>query len=180
MHILAGKLKYKKINYKKDATLRPTRNIVRKSFFDTVAPIIKGSVFLDLFAGVGSMGLEALSRGAKKAIFVDNSFKSVEIIKRNLKEAGCLDSGVVMRRDAEDIKYAQEMKEVNLVYIDAPYDFDINSFLGSFLEHLNPEAIVCVEHARSRVLGDSFGEFSKFKVRHFGKSTLSYFGAGDE
>ena len=180
MRILAGKLKYKRINYKKDANLRPTRNVVRKSFFDTVAPVIKDSVFLDLFAGVGSMGLEALSRGAKKAIFVDNSFRSVEIIKRNVNEAGCEDNSVVIKKSVYEFNADPRLKDVNLVYMDAPYEFDINAFLEEFFEYVNPEAIVCVEHASKKSLGEMFGRFVKFKTRHFGKSSLSYFGVLDE
>ena len=180
MRILAGKMKYKRLNYKKDEKLRPTKNIVRKSFFDTVAPAIEGSVFLDLFAGVGSMGIEALSRGAKEAIFVDNSSRSVDIIKRNVEEAGCKDSSVVLRKNAYEFNNDPRLEKVDLVYIDAPYDFDVNRFLAEFFKFVNPNAIVCVEHSSKKPPKDSFGKFVKFKTRNFGKSTLSYFGVVDE
>ncbi len=180
MRILAGKFKYKRINYKKDDKLRPTRNVVRKSFFDTVAPMVRESVFLDLFAGSGTMGLEALSRGAKRAIFVDRAKRSIDIIKRNVSESGCEGSALVIKDDAYNFAKSDLLKSVDLVYVDAPYEFEIEIFLDEFFKYVNPLAVVCVEHERSRIMPDRFGRFVKFKVRNFGKSTLSYFGVPED
>ncbi len=177
MRVIAGKLKYKKLHYNKDKRIRPTRSIVRKSFFDTVMGLVEGSVFLDLFAGSGSMGIEALSRGASKVFFVDRSSESINLIKKNVKSAWNVE---VIKQDAERFIDSEIVKIVDLVYIDPPYDFDFNGFLERFFSVVNRNAIVCVEHDKKTQLKESFGSFRKIKSRTFGKNTLDYFGVNDE
>ncbi len=177
MRVIAGKLKYKKLHYKKNTKLRPTRSIVRKSFFDTIKGVIEGSVFLDLFAGSGSLGMEALSRGAKKVIFVDNSKESISLINQNTKGAENVE---IVKSDAERFLESDSLKSVDLAYIDPPYKFDSNSFLKKFFSKVNRNAIVCVEHDKKTKLDDKFGAFKKFKSRTFGKNTLDYYGVSDE
>jgi len=177
MRIQAGNLKYKKIKYIKDDRLRPTRNIVKKSFFDTVSSIIEGCVFLDLFAGVGSVGIEAISRGAKEAIFVDNSFRSIKIIKENINLSRCESKSVVVKSDAESFVCNRDiMKRVDMVYADAPYGYDISNLLEKLFLNVNKNAIICVEHGNQKELEEKFGEFSNIKRRKIGKNILDYFG----
>ena len=177
MRVIAGKLKYKKLHYKKNRKLRPTRSIVRKSFFDTVRGIIEDSIFLDLFAGSGSLGMEALSRGAKKVIFVDNSKESISLINKNTKGNENVE---VVKSDAERFLESEHMKSVDLAYIDPPYNYNFNNFLKKFFSKINRNAIVCVEHDKNTKLDNEFGEFKKFKSRTFGKNTLDYYGVSDE
>ncbi len=177
MRVIAGKLKYKKLYYKKNVFLRPTRSIVRKSFFDTMMGLIEGSVFLDLFAGSGSVGMEALSRGAKKVIFVDNSKDSISLINRNTKG---IENVEVVRSDAERFLDSEIMKVVDVVYIDPPYEFDFNGFLDKFFSKINKKAIVCVEHDIRTTLRESFSDFKRIKSKTFGKNTLDYYGVEDE
>lgn len=179
MRILAGDFKYKKISYIKNEKLRPTRSIVRKSFFDTVSRTVKGSVFLDLFAGVGSIGLEAVSRGAKEVVFVDKSFKSVKIIKKNIDSMGCDGRVAVFKANAGEFVKSPKMRMFDLVYIDAPYDFDINSLLKELFGNVNKNAIVCIEHLRGNDLDNSFLNFVKSKNKNFGKNSLDYFEVAD-
>lgn len=177
MRVIAGKLKYKRLHYKKNKKMRPTRNIVRKSFFDTVRGIIENSVFLDLFAGSGSLGMEALSRGARKVIFVDNSKESISLINRNTKG---FENVQVIKSDAERFLDSELLKNVDLAYIDPPYEYNFNDFLKKFFTKINRSAIVCIEHDKKTRLDDEFGEFKRFKSRTFGKNTLDYYGVSDE
>ncbi len=180
MRIQAGNLKYKKIKYIKDDRLRPTRNIVKKSFFDTILPIIDGCVFLDLFAGVGSVGIEALSRGAKEAIFVDNSFRSIKVIKENIVLSGCKAKSVVVKSDvASFVGNKDIMKRVDIVYMDAPYEYNISDLLEELFLNVNRNAIICVEHSNKKEIKLKFGEFSNIKRRKIGKNILDYFGVVD-
>ncbi len=180
MRILAGEFKYKKVNYIKDKNLRPTRSIVRKSFFDTIQSIVKGSVFLDLFAGVGSVGLEAASRGAEEVIFVDKSYRSIDIIKRNIESMGNVSKFRLIHTNAFKFLDNSLVRSVDLVYVDAPYDFEINIFLKDFFSKINKNAVVCVEHAKDSRLDDRFLDFSKIKNRNFGKNSLDYFEVENE
>ncbi len=181
MRILAGNLKYKRIKYIKDDRLRPTRNIVKKSFFDTVMPIIKGSLFLDLFAGVGSVGIEAISRGAQKAIFVDNSLRSISIIKENISLSGCTDKSVVIKSDAFGfVEKTDILKSVDIVYLDAPYKYDLSNLLDKLFQKINKNAIICVEHENSGLLKGQIGDFLNIKSKRIGKNILDYFGVDNE
>ncbi len=177
MRVIAGKTKYKKLYFKRNQLLRPTRSIVRKSFFDTMMGLIEDSVFLDLFAGCGSIGTEALSRGAKKVVFVDKSKESISLIKKNVKG---FENAEVIKSDAVDFLDNPILKEITVAYVDPPYDYEINQFLFKLFDVINPEAVVCVEHDKKTNLFDSFGEFRKFKSRTFGKNMLDYFGVGYE
>ncbi len=176
MRILAGDFKYKKVSYIKNKDLRPTRSIVRKSFFDTVQGVIRDSIFLDLFAGVGSIGFEAASRGAKEVIFVDKANASIDIIRKNVNEFK-LDSKVtIIRANGYEFINSSFMSKVEIVYIDAPYNFDINNFLKAFFEKVNKNAIVCVEHLKGKHVDDEFvGGFKNIKSKSFGKNSLDYF-----
>ena len=176
MRILAGDFKYKKVNYIKNKDLRPTRSIVRKSFFDTVQGIVKNSVFLDLFAGVGSIGFEAVSRGAKEVIFVDRSYMSIDIIRKNAEEFKLKSKVTIVRANGYDFINSSFMDRIDIVYIDAPYDFNINNFLKAFFEKVNKNAIVCVEHLKGKPIDSEFGNgFKNIKSRSFGKNSLDYF-----
>ncbi len=154
--------------------MRPTRSIVRKSFFDTIRDLIEGSVFLDLFAGSGSIGMEAISRGAEKVIFVDSSSESISLIARNTRN---MENVEIIKSDAERFLDSSVLETVDIVYIDPPYKFNLDSFLDRFFSKVNKNAIVCVEHEKGTKLRDKFGDFSRLKNRVFGKNTLDYYGA---
>ncbi|WP_051904410.1 16S rRNA (guanine(966)-N(2))-methyltransferase RsmD [Hippea jasoniae] len=177
MRVIAGAYKYKKLKYKRNRYLRPTRSIVRKSFFDTVRGLLEESVFIDLFAGSGSIGVEALSRGAKEVVFVDNSSESVELIRNNVKP---FSNATVKKIDARRFLDDPVLDRADLVYVDPPYDFNLKEFLVELFEKINQNAIVCVEHDKYKPLDDRFGRFKKIKSRSFGKNTLDYFGVKDE
>ncbi|WP_025270150.1 16S rRNA (guanine(966)-N(2))-methyltransferase RsmD [Hippea sp. KM1] len=177
MRIIAGKLKYKKLYYKKNQFLRPTRSIVRKSFFDTMRDVIEGSVFVDLFAGSGSIGMEALSRGAKRVIFVDSAKESVDLIRKNTRD---MDNVDVLKMDAFRFLDEPILKRADVIYVDPPYSFEIDGFLMGLFDMVNRDAIVCVEHDKKSPINSEFGQFRRFKSRSFGKNTLDYFGVIDE
>ncbi len=174
MRVLSGSLKNRSIYFKKDKFLRPTRSIVRKSFFDAVQFLIKDSVFLDLFAGAGSIGIEALSRGAEEVFFVDNSSESINIISKNIGVSG-KNNAHLHKTDARNFLYMPYINQINLAYIDPPYSFDINAFLKIFFERVKNDAYVCVEHESKVIVKDKFFEFSKIKSKKFGRNMLDYF-----
>lgn len=174
MRVLSGSLKNRSIYFKKDKFLRPTRSIVRKSFFDAVQFLVKGSMFLDLFAGAGSIGIEALSRGAEEVFFVDNSSESIDIISKNIVVSG-KDNAHLYKTDAYHFLYTPYINQINLVYIDPPYNFDINAFLKVFFERVKNDAYVCVEHESKAVIENKFYGFFKIKSKKFGRNMLDYF-----
>lgn len=124
MRILSGLYKSRQIQAPKGKDLtRPTPSLLRKVFFDTVWPYLPESIFLDLFAGSGVMGFEAISRGAQAAYLVDNSSISIQCIQKNKKALDCQDNVHVVKKDAISTLSFFKRKGIkpNIVYIDPPY-----------------------------------------------------------
>lgn len=103
-----------------DGITRPVTDRIKVSLFDTLDPVIKNSHVLDLYAGSGAIGLEALSRGAVKATFVESDFKAVELIKRNAERARLKENVDVFHCSIETF-FAQNSKKFNLIFLDPPF-----------------------------------------------------------
>lgn len=124
MHIIAGLFKNRIITTPKGLATRPTSSRLREALFNICQHSIEGARFLDLFAGSGAMGLEALSRGASSALFIDNSRESVRSIRQNLETLGIVDHAVVFAGDVfQHMKKLAEAKQVfDIIYADPPYE----------------------------------------------------------
>lgn len=123
MRIIGGKARGTKLYTLEGMQTRPTLDRVKESIFNIIQMDLQGSVFLDLFAGSGAIGLEALSRGARKAILCDKSKDAIEIIKKNIEKTHFASQVQVYNMDFE--KCLKELKEeLDLIYIDPPYNTD--------------------------------------------------------
>jgi len=121
IRIIAGTFQGRKIKAPKSNKTRPTQSSLRESFFNIVQGKIAGSVFLDLFAGSGAMGFEALSRGAKEAVFVDQNPIPISCVRENGKMLEVEDQITVIKRDALSALNILN-QEFDLIFIDPPYD----------------------------------------------------------
>lgn len=139
MRIVAGTLKNKPIIAPKGHETRPTSERLRESLFNICQSYIEDADFLDLCAGSGAMGLEALSRGAKSATFIDNNRESILAIKDNIRSLGVEDRAHVFQGDVFDYleKLAKRGKTFNIIYADPPYEMD---------SMLNGQPISCSNH----------------------------------
>lgn len=135
MHIISGLYKSRKIAAPKGLETRPTSGRLREALFNICQNEIDGARFLDLFAGSGAMGLEALSRGAVKATFVDNSKESIRCIKANVSALGLDKSSHVIYGDVfNSLKdLAKGGQRFDIIYADPPYDTSIASGGGKVL-----------------------------------------------
>jgi len=124
MHIYAGTHKNKKLIAPKGQLTRPTTGRLRETLFNICQAAIEEAHFLDLFAGSGAMGIEALSRGAKDAIFIDNSKESLRCVEQNLRQLGLEKQAQVLFGDVFSwlAKLAKQPRKFNLIYADPPYD----------------------------------------------------------
>lgn len=124
MKIVAGNFKSRKIIVPKGDVVRPTSERLRETLFDICQGYIQDTAFLDLFAGSGAMGLEALSRGAKSATFIDNHRESIRCIKQNIQSLEVEKSCTVYSGDVfESIKrLIGQGKRFDIIYADPPYD----------------------------------------------------------
>ena len=118
-----------------DSLVRPIPDKLKESLFNIIQDDVRGSVFLDGFAGTGSVGIEALSRGAEKVIFVDNYYPAIKVIKANLSKCGAEDKSRLLRKEFNRavIQLAQEKMKFSLVFLDPPY---------RFLDERNPLKVV--------------------------------------
>ena len=150
VRIIAGSRKGHTIAAPKGLATRPTGDRVREAAFNLIGPV-DGATVLDLFAGSGAMGLEALSRGAERAVFVESDPDAVRAIERNLDKLR-LTGAAILRRDARTALAAEAgaAREYDLVLLDPPYDewAQLESALAPYLEAvLAPDGLLVVETA---------------------------------
>ena len=155
--------------------IRPTRSMVRQALFNVLADRVPDSRFLDLFAGAGTVGFEALSRGAASAVFVDSDRRAQSVIARNAERFGC---GKRCRTvHAEVARWLRtgprEVPEADICFVDAPYrDPDVDTVLALLGDH--PPPLVVCEHHRARRLPDRLGELERVRDINHGLTTLTF------
>ena len=188
MRVIFGKAKGTRLGSLKGADIRPTLDRVKESFFNQVGPGLNGLWFLDLFAGTGSMGLEALSRGAKKVFFVEIDPRGQKLIYSNLEkcrfwkedDGSKEENWILLKSDAIHAIHtlAERGHRFDLVYVDPPFDKDL---YASCLAELSASAIldgssrVIVEHFHKNALNENYGKLHLISARRTGDTRLSFF-----
>ena len=124
MRIISGKARGTKLYTLEGTNTRPTLDRVKESIFNIIQNEIEGATVLDLFAGSGAIGLECLSRGAKKAILCDRSKEAVEIIKRNIEKTHMEECAKIINTDFETCLEKLKNEQFDIIYIDPPYATD--------------------------------------------------------
>ncbi len=174
------------------AGVRPTSDKVREALFSILGERVKDAVFLELYAGTGAVGIEAVSRGAKRAVFVDSSPKSVRLIRENLDSLGCRDRAAVIAKDVIAFlkKSARErgrstgLGPYDIVFADPPYHADARGAVPEFLEILGSAelayvfsegALVAYEHFRKNSAPEQIGRLIKKKNYLYGDTTVSLY-----
>lgn len=179
MRVIAGKWKGRTLVAPTGTVARPTTDRVKESMFSMmgIGGFSHGCV-LDLFAGSGALGLEALSRGADRAVFVDESVVSLRAVKENLKRVDALLCADVWRADWRKgiSRLAEANQEISWVFLDPPYPKNLweqaLSNIGQQL--LVTEGIVC-EHPKTKVLPDEIDMFSIWKHKVYGDIAISIY-----
>ena len=183
MRIIAGKYRGRKLKSPPSLQTRPTSDRLRETLFDILAPRIKGARFLDLCAGSGAVGIEALSRGAAHVTFVDRSRKMYALIETNLKSLNVSDDEieVVSREALESLRRRanQEAVPFDIIFFDPPYSMDYEAVLDYVSEHatrmLVEGGVMIVEHHRKRDLKGEFGALQRSRMLKQGDSCLSFY-----
>ena len=124
MRIIAGKARGTKLYTLEGENTRPTLDRVKESLFNIIQNQIQGSIFLDLFSGSGAIGLEAVSRGAKKAILCDRSKQACAIIKKNIEKTHFLDNIELYNMDFKEVLKNKITEKVDIIFLDPPYKTD--------------------------------------------------------
>src|SRR6267143_1953028 len=185
MRVIAGIFRSRILKSLKGLALRPTSDRLRETLFNVLAPNIGGSRFVDLFAGTGAIGIEALSRGAAEVVFIENHVPAVTLIRRNLESLGIDSGATVVALDALRglAMLATQKTEAapgfDYIFLDPPYsaaeDYSrVLEFLGS-TELLAPGGMVIAEHRRNFDLSEEAGALRRFRVLRQGDAALSFY-----
>jgi len=187
MRISAGHLKGRKINFKKaqmaakkECALRPTSSKVRESVFNIIGNLIVNAKFIDLYAGTGAVGIEALSRGAKMVFFVEPDRKRAELIKDMLKDCGCFERAEIIKSKAADFikKAERDNSKFDIIFLDPPYHSgELERILPMLSdgELLHDEGIIIAEHLSKKKLPDEIGNFVQKKAYKYGDTMLTLY-----
>jgi 16S rRNA (guanine966-N2)-methyltransferase len=185
MRVITGIHRSRILKSPKGLALRPTSDKLRETLFNVLGASITGSRFLDLFAGTGAIGIEALSRGAAEVVFVENHPPAAALIRRNLDSLEIRTGAAVMAVDALRglKKLASRQKSssasCDFIFLDPPYaaakDYArVLEFLGS-ANLLAPGGIVIAEHRRSFDLPEEVGALRRYRVLKQGDAALSFY-----
>ena len=159
MKVISGKYKGRKLEGFDIIGTRPTMDRVKESMFAIIQNKIKNSVVLDLFAGSGQLGIEALSNGAKYVYFFDKSDICINTIKNNLKSIHDTNNLVLKMEYKEALLYLKDKEKVDIILLDPPYDdFLINNVLDTIYKYdlLNDEGIIVCEYEKELVSSDKY------------------------
>ncbi len=180
MRIIAGQYKGRRLKALEGMAVRPTSDRMRETLFNILAPRIEDARFVDVCAGSGAVGIEALSRGAAHVTFIESARKSVSVISENLRHCGITEDFKLVSRDAVmAMKYfAQEKQQFDIFYFDPPYDSEIYSpVLWQIAQNnlLAEDGIVIVEHRRQLPLAPNYDDLRPYRELIQGESVLTFF-----
>lgn len=182
MRVIAGKYKGRKLEIPK-TTLRPTLDRTKETLFNILQTYLPNARVLDLFAGSGNLGIEALSRGAEYCVFVDINKESAKVIKSNCEKCGCSVLSKVINLPY-DIAIGGLKQKFDIIFADPPYH---DGFYYDILKRLDKsdvlakDAIIVLEHDTENYLPDTVGNISKYREKVMGKCTFSFYQVvGDE
>jgi 16S rRNA (guanine(966)-N(2))-methyltransferase RsmD len=184
--IIAGKYKGKTLTLPSKDTTRSSKSIVLESFFNTVQFEIIDATFVELFAGSGSIGLEALSRGAAKIIFMEQDSQALKILNSNIALTDPLKCEVIRGDSFTNIEVVirelLHVKHKAYFYIDPPFSYregmqEIYNKMINLISSLPKEIVkmVVIEHMSTLKLDENIGKFTLQKSKKFGKTSLSYY-----
>ena len=180
MKIGSGRFRGRSIHVPKGLKTRPTSGRLKKALFDIIAADLPGAVVLDLFAGAGALGMEAISRGASHVVFVERRKSAVAAIENNLEKLGVADQAEVFQGEATKALHhlSQRSEWAHIVLLDPPYDAGVYETVMRRIDEASivaPEGLVIIEHHHKCGLGDVYGSLRRHRVVRAGESCLTFY-----
>ena len=178
MRIIAGSARGRKLSEPVGMDIRPTTDNVKESVFNIIQFDSPGATVLDMFAGTGQLGIEALSRGAEEAVFLDKSQKALRLVRSNLETAGFAERSRVICADS--LQWIERGEKFDIVFMDPPYDGDILekalSLAISFDILADDGIIVCESRSDKNLIADGPGSYAYTKREYrYGKIKITVF-----
>ncbi len=172
MRVIGGEFRRRTLKSLPGMDVRPTPDRLREALFNVLAPRIEGTIFADLYAGTGAVGIEALSRGAAKAIFVEQKFAAVRAIRENLQSLDIADRAEVRQGRATAIipHIAAE-----IVFLDPPYALENEYTTALELLSAKPATLVIAQHPSRLKLAEQYGALRRTRLLKQGDNALSFY-----
>jgi len=187
MRVIAGQYRSRTLNAPRGMDTRPTSDRLRETLFNVLTPRIEGATFLDLYAGSGAVGIEAISRGAAEVIFVEQAEPALRAIRANLASL-VIRGGYALeaRSTAAALRRLVEAgRHADVVFLDPPYreadqyGVSLGLFGGECAPLLSSDAVVIAEHEKRRELEPRYGELVRYRVLKQGDAALSFYSVTD-
>lgn len=176
MRVITGSARGRKLKEPAGMDIRPTTDMVKETVFNIIQFDIEGRRVLDLFAGTGQIGIEALSRGAGHVTFVDSSNEALKIVRENLKITGFADRATVICGNA--LGFLKSCEKFDIIYIDPPYQENLyESVLSSIklFDILKDNGIIICESTYGTPMPELFEPYKKEKERRYGKIGITIY-----
>jgi 16S rRNA (guanine966-N2)-methyltransferase len=185
MRIISGTSKGRRLATPRGQALRPTSDRVKESIFNILGKEVEGKVVLDLFAGTGNLGIEALSRGARKVLFVEKGREALRIIRRNVRQCGFKEEYEIIPKEVNRaIGILEKRGETfDLIFMDPPYE---KGLIRKTLSKLNlcriyhGGSVLVVEHDRREPLPEKMEEWDLARQKRMGDTLVSFLQAIEE
>ena len=183
MRVIAGKYRSRPLHSLRGLDLRPTADRLRETLFDVLTArnpaALEGTVWVDLFAGTGAVGIEAISRGAGMVYFVESSRRAVELIQRNLRWLGIETGFRILPQGAARVGPALPDVQVDFAFLDPPFRMELayRQTLEMLSESrlLKPESIVIAEHQKKFDPGERIASLVRYRLLKQGDAALSFY-----
>ena len=179
MRIIAGTHKGRVLNAPAWKGQRPTSDRLRETLFNVLAPRVRGARLLDVYAGTGALGIEALSRGARHATFVESGRQAQALVAENLGRCGIANGYAIIRASAgrafEMIRSSPLFVPFDIILLDPPYDHPAGEALAGVDALVAPDGLVVLEHARRSPVPDHVGRLVLTRDLMSGDSALAFY-----
>lgn len=172
MRVIAGEFRSRRLKSLPGMRTRPTPDRLREALFSVLAPRIEGCVFLDAYAGCGSVGIEALSRGARRAVFIEQNRAAARVIHENLDSLGVSERATVA---SGRVTALLERFEASVVFLDPPYEQEREYSKALEILGWTPPALAIVQHASRFALEEMYGRLRRTRVLRQGDNSLSFY-----
>jgi 16S rRNA (guanine966-N2)-methyltransferase len=181
MRVIAGLFRSRRLKGKPSPGIRPTSDKLRETLFNVLGPGVDGATFLDGYAGMGGVGIEAISRGAQFVYFVDRSRRACAIIRENMESLSLTEGFRVMEMDLVKALEAceRDVVQFDIAFLDPPYERE--DLYHKSLEHfstrplLKAEGILVIEHSKRVEMPEFAGSLEKYRSLMHGDSGLAFY-----
>lgn len=175
MRVITGSARGAKLSTLEGEDVRPTGDRVKEAIFSMIQFEIEGRTVLDLFAGSGQLGIEALSRGARLAVFVDQSPAAVAMVKQNLQHTRLFQKARVLHTDYTSF-LAGVKEPFDIALVDPPYSKGlVEAALPLLSQHMSPGGVIVCEVAGKDTLPEQAGEFILSQTKRYGKTAVGLY-----